>query len=527
MPHIRTAVRLKLLNVTTEDDRLIHQWLMHPQNAAMRMAYNQLNEEVSTKRIWRDLRQKFPLLTGRNLNDAILRAKMVLTSQRERLPQHLQRVTVQLEKTESKYQRERSRRHPRPERLQATQQRIQRLRQKRAELARHSENNTVPPAIFGGRKLWQQVNRGLPDARSEWRAKRSDQFYSRGAKNNRGNPHCRLLLNQTDALQLSVRVPVGLKPKGKKVTTEATWLTFDVAYSNQYDYLLRTAALESQASRACYDVRLIRLSSGEYQAFVTLEESVTQREYAGWEFLPVELCNRVVSIDLNLDHLAVVVVDNQGQFRRWRIFKYHNLGELPKNKSRWEIGNLVRQVIAWAAEQGAQSLIIEDLNITRKSGGTTFNRRTVPFAYRQLAEALVRRALREGLAVKRVNPAYTSWIGELKYAPQYGISRHAAAAYVIGRRGLGLQERISKKLIAKFEIIAEQIEADLEQLIEEEFPEGEDKKLAKLIETRRKWLHRLQNYHEFLPENGHPWLLWVTLYLTAKTVSGVRDSLFD
>jgi len=52
-------------------------------------------------------------------------------------------------------------------------------------------------------------------------------------------------------------------------------------------------------------------------------------------------------------------------------------------------------------------MVIEDLNISdRGNGGARFNRRTVPFAYRRLAEALVRRALREGFIVKRVNPLY-------------------------------------------------------------------------------------------------------------------------
>lgn len=526
MSYIRTAIRLKLLNVTTEDDQLIHQRLMRRQNAAMRVAYSQLQEGIETKKLWDDLRHKFPLLTGRNLNDAILRAKMVLASQQERLPQQLKLVERQIEKTEAKYQREQSRTRPRPERLQAMRLRMERLQQKQAELATHLEKNTVPPAIFGGRKLWQQASRNLPEASEKWRTRRSNQFYSRGAKNNRGNPHCRLLIT-ANRLQLSVRVPVGIKPKGDKVTTEAIWLTFDIVYSYQFDHLLRTAALDGQTGRASYDVRLIRQSVHEYFAFVTIEETVAEREYVGWESLPSELSNRVVGVDLNLDHLALVLVDGQGQFRRWKVFKYHNLGELPKNKSRWHIGNLARDAIAWATKYEAQSLIIEDLNINRRGGSATFNRRTVPFAYKQLAEALTRRALRERLAVKRVNPAYTSWIGQLKYSPQFGISRHVAAAYVIARRGLELQERIPKKLLTKFNAIAEQIEAGLQQVVEQRNSGGEDDKLAKQIKVRREWLRRLRNFDEFLPDNGHPWLLWVTLYLAAKHISGVRDSLLN
>ncbi|PSR35195.1 MAG: hypothetical protein C7B46_01945 [Sulfobacillus benefaciens] len=49
--------------------------------------------------------------------------------------------------------------------------------------------------------------------------------------------------------------------------------------------------------------------------------------------------------------------------------------------------------------------------------------------------AIERQAAREGVAVRKVKPAYTSMIGQFKYQPQYGMSVHHAAALVIGRRG--------------------------------------------------------------------------------------------
>jgi hypothetical protein len=42
--------------------------------------------------------------------------------------------------------------------------------------------------------------------------------------------------------------------------------------------------------------------------------------------------------------------------------------------------------------------------------------------------------------VIEVNPAYTSVIGMLKYAPQLNIDKDVAGAYVIGRRALGFKE---------------------------------------------------------------------------------------
>jgi cell division ATPase FtsA len=49
-------------------------------------------------------------------------------------------------------------------------------------------------------------------------------------------------------------------------------------------------------------------------------------------------------------------------------------------------------------------------------------------------------AMLKGVEVIEVNPAYTSVIGMLKYAPQLNIDKDVAGAYVIGRRALGFKE---------------------------------------------------------------------------------------
>jgi hypothetical protein len=46
----------------------------------------------------------------------------------------------------------------------------------------------------------------------------------------------------------------------------------------------------------------------------------------------------------------------------------------------------------------------------------------------------------KGVEAVEFNPAYTSVIGMLKYAPQLNIDKDIAGAYVIGRRALGFRE---------------------------------------------------------------------------------------
>jgi len=83
----------------------------------------------------------------------------------------------------------------------------------------------------------------------------------------------------------------------------------------------------------------------------------------------------------------------------------------------------------------------------------------------------------KGVEVIEVNPAYTSIIGMLKYAPQLSIDKDVAGAYVIGRRALGFKEdtpenyeRLLKdKAYLEFALKRyEEREKELRELIEKE-----------------------------------------------------------
>jgi hypothetical protein len=56
-------------------------------------------------------------------------------------------------------------------------------------------------------------------------------------------------------------------------------------------------------------------------------------------------------------------------------------------------------------------------------------------------EASARVCSRQSVRLVLVNPAYTSLIGRVKFAPRYGSSVHTAAALAIARRAMALSER--------------------------------------------------------------------------------------
>ena len=113
------------------------------------------------------------------------------------------------------------------------------------------------------------------------------------------------------------------------------------------------------------------------------------------------------------------------------------------NKRRHDIEALAIQVVNQAV-QTEKGLIIEDLKFNDKkpSKCRKFNRMRHNFIYSQLLQAIERRALKDGVEVKKVNPAFTSIAGILKYQNMYSLNRHTAAALVIARRGMGICEKI-------------------------------------------------------------------------------------
>ena len=66
------------------------------------------------------------------------------------------------------------------------------------------------------------------------------------------------------------------------------------------------------------------------------------------------------------------------------------------------------------------------------------------FAYNGIGAAIQSRAARYGVEVVKVNPAYTSIIGRVKFCKRYGLSTHASASLCIGRRFLGASERLPR-----------------------------------------------------------------------------------
>jgi len=100
------------------------------------------------------------------------------------------------------------------------------------------------------------------------------------------------------------------------------------------------------------------------------------------------------------------------------------------------------------AKRERKAIVVENLEKLPKGkrgdGLPKLRQKLQKWVYKGLLQKIEIVAKRNGIQVIKVNPAYTSIIGKLKYAPLYNIDKDIAGAYVIARRGLGFKDKLPK-----------------------------------------------------------------------------------
>jgi IS605 OrfB family transposase len=286
--------------------------------------------------------------------------------------------------------------------------------------------------VFGGRKLFEGLKRkhlsgkALLALKREWKERRQGLLYSRGDAAKKGNANLRL------------------EPQG-----DALWLRVNLGNGGHVQALVQTAHPQLNALRERVYASL------PYNVTLRLEDGKVYAHFTWSEALPPPVhtrANGVLGIDVNADpyHLALAVVSPDGNLTRYLVLSLAEVDSAP-NKGAKELAlwKVAHQLVALAEEHGV-AIATEKLKYLRKSRrgdghGRHFRRNQHRFAYRSLLEKIHSLARKRGVEVLEVNPQDTSTIGMLKYAPQLRLSKDVAAAYVIGRRALGFEEKLPKR----------------------------------------------------------------------------------
>lgn len=260
--------------------------------------------------------------------------------------------------------------------------------------------------LFGGKQAWRDMREGKL-SKEEWQERRNGQLYSRGDRTKSGNPNIRV---------------VGDKLLVNDPSRRGRWLEGRLFIPDKWKPCLD-----------CYDVRLL-YQGGKFEVKVSWTELDTPK-------LPVVA--GAIGVDCNPDGVAVVEVTGDGNLKQQRYEREQRIQFAGRGKQDYDIKQLAVRVVD-VAKEARKPLIVEKLNFSsgsRQKGYRKFRRTKANFIYRQMLNAIKARAAREGVPVVEVQPAFTSILGNLKYAKPYSLNRHTAAALVIGRRGTGLLER--------------------------------------------------------------------------------------
>jgi IS605 OrfB family transposase len=266
-------------------------------------------------------------------------------------------------------------------------------------------------AMFGGRRAWERLRTGAL-TKAEWSDRRNSQLYSRGDRAKSGNANIRIV---GDRLLINDPAAHGRWIEGRLFVPEK-W---------------RPGLSETPL----YDVRIIRRKNGRFTVAASWETAA-----------PPVTTNRsrgTLGVDANPDVVAVADVSVDGNLLGHRSIGAQRLPFALKEKRDNDVRLLAKDVVDEAARLG-KPIALEKLGFSaesRRTGFRKFRRTKSNFVWRKILDAVESRAARSGVEVIPVHPAFTSDLGELKYARMYSMNRHAAAALVIGRRGAGFLER--------------------------------------------------------------------------------------
>lgn len=156
--------------------------------------------------------------------------------------------------------------------------------------------------------------------------------------------------------------------------------------------------------------------------------------------------NGTIGLDFNKGFVTLAETNEYGHLVQTQFLPYRFKAG---NKIKNDLENIANHVKTLAVKVG-KNICIENLNfnttkakIVRKTN-KKYNGMLSSLAYREFVDTIERVAYKSLVYVKRVSPAWTSWLAKQLYCELMKLNGHVGAAYVIARNGQGFKDSVKK-----------------------------------------------------------------------------------
>lgn len=151
-----------------------------------------------------------------------------------------------------------------------------------------------------------------------------------------------------------------------------------------------------------------------------------------------------IGLDFNKGFIALSETNQYGHLVQTQFLPYRFKSG---NKTKTDLQQIVSKIVNLSVLTG-KDLCIENLDFNKKKAqteikqGKKYNDMIHSLAYSQFVDLVETIAYRNKVFIRKVNPAWTSWIAKKKYCPQMKLNVHVGASFVIARRGQGYKDTV-------------------------------------------------------------------------------------
>ena len=294
---------------------------------------------------------------------------------------------------------------------------------------------------FGSRKLFkaqyyleENNYQSHQEWLEDWKKKRSGRFYCIGKSQNGGGTMIKAFpLDDDGKYKLILQIPRPLQSQlGKTFELEFELDDRDNRYrKSDFNY-----ALNTQKPLTTQIFRREHKNEQWYVHFTTYVKPIP---------LVHSLKNGCLGLDFNKDTISATYVKPDGNIAKCIEFPFRWQG-LTTGQRQALMRDIVKNIVSMAESLGC-AIAIESLDFAKKKASMSEESALYNSMLSNLSTALFRTTLesrcqRLGVELIKVNPAFTSLIGMIKFMAQSGLNSGTAAAMAIARRAMRMSESL-------------------------------------------------------------------------------------